>query len=477
MTLRKKLILSTALEIILVIVVSVFLVVSSKQENHVVSKETRASKIVETISQIRFATFENLLHHDERSFEQWKSKHEQLSSLLEPTAQHNAAERQILSDILNDSRDVSSNFNRLVKTYSETMPGQDETIRQAFQERLATRLLTRQQAQITQAFKLSDMARQEAATLRHRANQLVTIIVLLMLVIMAVNSFFVAGTIAKALRIFQKGAEKIASGKFDYRIKSGKPNDELGQLAAAFNSMAANLEQIDKAKADFILLASHQLRTPLTSIKWSSEALIAPNSSLTEDKKQHYINQIHDSNQRMIKLVNELLDATKVGLGTSSINPESTILTPIYEQVINDLAPLTRGNKISIEADIDDRLPAVWINPTWVHIIFQNLLSNAIKYSPAGESVKTSIQRQGDDVLIKVKDKGCGIPMNQQDKIFSKLFRADNAKKIIGEGSGLGLYITKAFVEQSGGTIWFESAENKGSIFYVKLPVEGPKPV
>lgn len=476
MTLRTKLLLSTSLEILLVITISVFLINSSQRINRTKEKEAKAIEIVETVSQIRFVTFENLLYQDKRSFEQWQLKHSDLILQLEPTPTQNAAERQILLELLEDSRDVNLIFNRLVADYSELPFSQETSSREAFQQRLSTRLLAKQQSQISKAFDLTDMAREEVAVLIKRSNTLVGAVILLMFAIMAVNFFFIAGTIAKALAVFQKAAEEIASGKFDYRINTrGHKNDELGRLAAAFNSMAASLEEIDKVKADLILLASHQLRTPLTSIKWSTEALTSPSADLTQQKQQQYINQIHDSTERMIEQVNELLDATKIGLGTSSVNPSLVDLAPILTQVLEDLSAMTQDNKITVKQKIDKKLPPVWIDPTWMYIILQNLLSNAIKYSREGGDVDVLVEQYKRDVFIRVSDNGCGIPANQQDKIFGKLFRADNAKRIIGEGSGLGLYITKALVEQFGGEIWFESIENQGAVFYVKLPIESHK--
>jgi signal transduction histidine kinase len=114
-------------------------------------------------------------------------------------------------------------------------------------------------------------------------------------------------------------------------------------------------------------------------------------------------------------------------------------------------------------------LPA-YIDPNGLHIILQNLVSNAVKYSFKGKTVTIELQQQSQNALICVRDQGCGIPADQQRKIFTKLFRASNAAKIATDGTGLGLYVTKALIERAGGKIWFESQEGSGSTFYAIIP-------
>jgi signal transduction histidine kinase len=475
MTFRIKLLISTLLEVMLVVLVSVFLVVSSQQISRASDNETRATNIVDTVSQIRFVTFEHLLHHDERSFEQWQAKHNSLSSLLTPVASQSQAEHEILNNILSLSHDVGVIFGRLVASYAEPATSQNTSVQKEFQERLANQLLIKQQTQISEALKLASLGHAEAASLRDQANWLVAVVIACMLVITVVNFFFLTRTVTKALGEFQKGADAIASGKYSYRITPRKPTDEFGRVATAFNSMAANLEQIDKVKSEFILLASHQLRTPLTAVKWYSKVLATSSETMPQERRKRYTNQVYESNERMIELVNKLLDASKIGVGGLSPVPEPVQVTTVLGQALRDVSAQIRDNRIEIIQKIDERSLIVTIDPAWLRIIFQNLLSNAIRYSRPGQSVTIMLKRKDAEVSIAVADQGYGIPVEQQDKIFTKLFRADNAKKAMGEGSGLGLYIAKAMVEQAGGKIWFDSVENKGTTFHVALPVSPEK--
>jgi signal transduction histidine kinase len=470
MTLKLKLLLSTILEIVLVVLVSLFLVSSARQSAQASENEAQASRIVDTVSQIRFATFEHLLHHNERSFEQWHAKHTQLGSLLEPANTHSQEERTVLETIRGLSGEVEPVFMYLVDSYKQT--SQDAAAQKELQERLATQLLVKQQAQISLALKLAGLARDQSTLLRAQDTWLVAVVITSMLLITIANFLIITRTITKALGEFQKGAKQIADGNFAYRLAPPNRHDEFGQVGTAFNYMASNLEQIDKVKSEFILLASHQLRTPLTAVKWYSKALVGAGAdAMAAERKKRYLKQVYASNERMIELVNKLLDASKIGFGSLLPAPKPVQLAVALEQVLRDISAQIRDNKIEVIKNIDDGPLVVTIDPTWLHIILQNLLSNAVRYSRPGQTIRLSVEHQKNDVLVTIADSGYGIPAGQQSKIFTKLFRADNAKKAMGEGSGLGLYITKAMVEQAGGKIWFESVENQGATFFVKLPV------
>jgi signal transduction histidine kinase len=231
------------------------------------------------------------------------------------------------------------------------------------------------------------------------------------------------------------------------------------------------LREIDTLKADFVEIASHQLRTPLTSIKWSTEELLANRSNLSKQQQDHYVEQIHSSNERMIALIRELLDISKVDQENFTTSAELVWLPPILNQVLEDSAIQIEQKLIVVNQDIDPNLPMMFFDPVQIRLVFQNILINAIKYSSPGQTVNVGVKRQGQDVVISVADNGCGIPKEQQAKVFSKFFRADNARELSSDGTGVGLYIAKAIVDDAGGKLWFESAENKGSTFYIKIPI------
>jgi len=243
---------------------------------------------------------------------------------------------------------------------------------------------------------------------------------------------------------------------------------------------------IDKAKTEFVSLASHQLRTPLTAISWFTEMLLRKTANFNKYQKE-YLNEIYQSGRRMAELVNALLNVSRIEMGTFSIEPKECSLKEIAKTVVNDVQVLLKKKKIKLKEVYDAKLPHINGDPQLINIIFQNLLSNAIKYTkPIGKiSLEVLVKKATDFpdkkldtqfqdlILIKVTDDGVGIPADAQSKIFTKLYRADNAKIADPAGSGLGLYIVKSILDNSGGRIWFESIENKGTKFYVVMPISG----
>jgi PAS domain S-box-containing protein len=232
-------------------------------------------------------------------------------------------------------------------------------------------------------------------------------------------------------------------------------------------------KEIDKSKTEFVSLASHQLRTPLSAIRWYSEMLDSEKLGALNASQKDYLSEIYKSNRRMIDLVNALLNVSRIDMGTFAIEPEPTDIKEIAVSVLKELYVKIQESDLHVESYYEDNLPKVNVDPKLMRIIIQNLLSNAMKYTPKGGSVAISITKDSQNMLIKVSDSGVGIPANVQDKIFTKLFRADNARVVESEGTGLGLYIIKSIVERGGGRTWFVSEENKGTAFFVEIPLLG----
>lgn len=243
-------------------------------------------------------------------------------------------------------------------------------------------------------------------------------------------------------------------------------------------------KEIDRAKTEFVSLASHQLRTPLSTIGWYAEMLMAGDAGELNEEQQDLLNEIVSGNKRMVELVNALLNVSRIELGTFSVEAKWTNIIEISESVINELAHITEERQHEIQTDYDLRLPDIKTDPNLMRIIFQNLISNALKYTPKGGKVNVRIR--GDlptdndkpdigfsNIVIEVEDNGMGIPGRQQDQVFTKLFRADNVKETDTEGTGLGLYLVKSIVDYAGGIISFNSKENEGTKFVIKLPISG----
>ncbi len=232
---------------------------------------------------------------------------------------------------------------------------------------------------------------------------------------------------------------------------------------------------IDKAKTEFVSLASHQLRTPLSTVNWYTEMLLAGDAGILNEKQKKYLDEVYSSNQRMVELVNALLDVSRLELGTFVIEPESIDICRLAQDVINEQAPQIDIKKIKLSLFYYKKTSFIEADPKLLRMVIQNILSNAVKYTPDGGTINISISLvDRENIQIKIVDTGYGIPVNQHNKIFTKLFRADNVRDKDTNGTGLGLYIVKSIVEKSNGRIWFESPkENNGTAFYVTLPIKG----
>ncbi|MFA6105228.1 MAG: ATP-binding protein [Patescibacteria group bacterium] len=232
---------------------------------------------------------------------------------------------------------------------------------------------------------------------------------------------------------------------------------------------------VDRAKTEFTSLASHQLRTPLTAIRWYSELLLSGKAGKINKKQTEFIKEIFDGNKRMITLVNNLLSVSRLELGTLPIHVVSADLCVILNDVVKELKPDAIGKKVKIEYVCLMKKLVVMIDESLIRMIFQNLISNAIKYSLEKGVVKIEMKSNQDNIIVSVIDNGIGIPIADQKNIYNKFFRANNAGKIQADGTGLGLYIVKSVVDFVGGKISFKSKEGYGTEFVFEVPLSGMK--
>jgi PAS domain S-box-containing protein len=231
-------------------------------------------------------------------------------------------------------------------------------------------------------------------------------------------------------------------------------------------------KEIDKAKTEFVSLASHQLRTPLSTVGWYTEMLLSGDAGKINKKQKEFLDEVYKGNRRMVELVNSLLNVSRIELGTFAVDPVPSDIKEIAETVFDELVPQIKLKKLKIVKKYA-KLGKINLDPKLIRIVFQNLLTNAIKYTQEKGLVELSVEKKNGKIQVSVKDNGYGIPENAKQKIFTKLFRADNVKSKDSGGTGLGLYIIKSIVAQSGGEIWFESEENKGTTFFFTIPEGG----
>ncbi len=241
-----------------------------------------------------------------------------------------------------------------------------------------------------------------------------------------------------------------------------------------------------KGKNDFISIASHELRSPLSIIKWYTEILLDGDAGpLTEDQRK-YLTLIESSNQRAIDLVRSLLNVSRLDLDTFGISPEVVSLSSCIEEAISSIQETASQHSVEIvtKSVTDSTLS---LDRHLTVMMLRQLLLNAVLYSSSGGKVTLVAQEEkkhdnehllSDSVVITVTDQGMGIPLSEQEHIFEKMFRAKNVKDSEIPGSGFALYVIKELLTRIGGAIWFSSREGEGSTFSIAIPRTGmPKKV
>lgn len=236
-----------------------------------------------------------------------------------------------------------------------------------------------------------------------------------------------------------------------------------------------HMKYIDRMKTEFVSVASHQLRTPLTAIKLFTEMLINEQVGKISKEQREYLSNVYDSTERMVGLVNDLLNVTRIESGRLMINPEITNIDSFISSLLSEARPLAEIKNVKITYKKGVKALNIPLDRSLVRQVYHNLLTNAIRYTPEGGEVNVKIKSDKKFFIVSVSDSGIGIPVESQKRIFEKFFRADNAVKVATEGTGLGLYVSKMIIETSGGSIWFKSSPGKGTTFFVALPKKGMK--
>jgi len=232
---------------------------------------------------------------------------------------------------------------------------------------------------------------------------------------------------------------------------------------------------IERMKTEFVSIAAHQLRTPLSAIKWTLKMLLEGDLGRITKEQREFIEKTYGSNERMITLINDLLNVTRIEEGRYLYKPTTATIENIITFVLNSHKEKVEKKNMELTFQkTKEKMPKAMVDVEKMRLAIDNLLDNAIKYTNPGGKVTVSLKykEKEKEIELSIQDTGVGIPEDQQKRVFTKFFRGANVMRMETEGSGLGLFITKNVIEAHGGKIWFESKEGKGTTFYFTLPVK-----
>ena len=229
---------------------------------------------------------------------------------------------------------------------------------------------------------------------------------------------------------------------------------------------------VERLKTEFVSISAHQLRTPLSAIKWTLRMLLDGDLGDITEPQRDYLEKTYKSNERMISLINSLLNVTRIEEGRFLYRPTLAKIENLVESVVKTFEQEAERRGIKLIFHKGEKISKVLIDTEKITLAIQNLIDNAVKYTILGGEVIVSLKQIKEGIEFKVQDTGVGIPKEQQNRVFSKFFRAANAIRLETEGSGLGLFIAKNIIDAHEGKIWFESDEKKGTTFCFTLPVK-----
>lgn len=320
-------------------------------------------------------------------------------------------------------------------------------------------------------------SRREAQRVSASAARTTLLVVAVALLLTLILGLWTTGALSRPLRRLSEATAIVADG--DFEAPQGLPydrSDEIGHLSRSFGAMTERLAELDRLKAEFVSLATHELKTPINVIGGYAELLDEGLYGQLDTKQREIIGLIQDQARALTRLVNQLLDLSRFEAGGLRIEPHEVALTQLLEEVEGSFRVMATQKQIDFAVECEPSLPArvVLDHDRIRHEVLGNLLSNAFKFTAPGGSIRVRAWEKGGRVHLEVTDTGVGIPEDQLPHIFEKYYQVGAEAKA--QGSGLGLAIAKHVVDAHSGEISAESTTGKGTRFRIDLPRGGPTP-
>jgi len=301
------------------------------------------------------------------------------------------------------------------------------------------------------------------------AHQVAMIIAAVSLALVLAISLLITRSVTRPLTALKERTGQIARGEFEGNLELTSP-PEIAELARAFNLMSSRLKDLDNMKSEFFATMSHELRTPLTSIKEGIGLLLEGVGGAVTDKQRRLLRILAEESDRLIRLVNSLLDLSKMEEGMMTYNVEPSSLASVIQRAVTEIGPLAEAKRIKIEAKVAKQMPLVKMDPDRILQAVRNLVGNAVKFTPEGGRVTLSAEQKNGSVEVSVSDTGPGIAAEDLPMIFDKYRQGNSKSSYMLRGTGLGLAIVKHIITSHGGHVWVESEAGQGSSFIFVLP-------
>lgn len=288
-------------------------------------------------------------------------------------------------------------------------------------------------------------------------------------VIALVMARWLARGMTQPLRDMAEASRRMETGDYSTRVHT-TTRDEVGQLAAAFNRMSGEFENLEASRRDLVANVSHELKTPITAIRAHLENLLDG----VEQPDPEILEVMLAQSERLGRLVEQLLDLSKLESGEVPLRREPVSLAPLVAQVMSEIEVACTDRDVDVSSDLPEDLPTIEADRERVHQVIFNLVDNAVRFTPEGGEVRIEAHRHNGSVEVSVADTGVGIPPEALPRLFERFYRVDPARAREDGGTGIGLAIARSVVEAHGGTIRAESDPGHGSVFTFDLPVSRP---
>ena len=278
------------------------------------------------------------------------------------------------------------------------------------------------------------------------------------LLVAVVTSLLMSTLLTRPIGRAAHAAELIAQGDYGHRVEY-RGHDEVGELADAFNHMAAKLENTEIVRRELLATVSHELRTPLTSIQGYMEGLI--DGVVPQEPETYHL--VRREAERLTRLVGDIERLSRLEAGAERVEPTSLVTAPVVTAAVEGLRPLFDQKDVVLELHLPERLPSVWADEDKLSQILVNLLVNALKYTEPGGLVSVGAETDGDLLLFSVEDNGIGIPPEDLPHVFERFYRVDKSRSSASGGIGIGLAVVKTLVERMGGRVRATSTPGLGT--------------